>query len=155
MNAFVYTAWCSEIGTRWSLLDAPDLHVHASMTSENQFHCTRLYCYETKNLNISRLISKVCNNWVKFMVLFFGAEWAIAYDKMNWNERNRGYTMCQVGILVCYFCISRAKSFDVTSVRNTLSVSFDGQVFFDRRRSEHSCLYVKISPARSHHCAAL
>ena len=34
------TAWCSEIGSLWSL-DAPELH--ASVTSENQFHCTRLY----------------------------------------------------------------------------------------------------------------
>ena len=33
------TAWCSEIGSLWSL-DAPELH--ASVTSENQFHCTRL-----------------------------------------------------------------------------------------------------------------
>ena len=35
-----YTAWCSEIGSLWSL-DAPELH--ASVTSENQIHCTRLY----------------------------------------------------------------------------------------------------------------
>ena len=35
-----YTAWCSEIGSLASL-DAPELH--ASVTSENQFHCTRLY----------------------------------------------------------------------------------------------------------------
>ena len=37
------TAWCSEIGSLWSL-DAPELH--ASLTSENQFHCTRLYYVE-------------------------------------------------------------------------------------------------------------
>ena len=35
-----YTAWCSEIGSPWSP-DAPELH--ASVTSENQFHCTGLY----------------------------------------------------------------------------------------------------------------
>ena len=35
-----HTAWCSEIGSPWSL-DAPELH--ASVMSENQFHCTRLY----------------------------------------------------------------------------------------------------------------
>ena len=34
------TAWCSEIGCLWSL-DAPELH--ASVTSENQCHCARLY----------------------------------------------------------------------------------------------------------------
>ena len=34
------TTWCSEIGSLTSL-DAPELH--ASVTSENQFHCTRLY----------------------------------------------------------------------------------------------------------------
>ena len=34
------TAWCSEIGFLRSL-DA--LELHASVTSENQFHCTRLY----------------------------------------------------------------------------------------------------------------
>ena len=34
------TAWCSEIGPLRSL-DAPELH--ASVTSENQFHCTKLY----------------------------------------------------------------------------------------------------------------
>ena len=39
-SAVVRTAWCSEIGSLWSL-EAPELH--ASVTSENQFHCTRLY----------------------------------------------------------------------------------------------------------------
>ena len=34
------TAWCSEIGSLWSL-DSPELH--AWVTPENQFHCTRLY----------------------------------------------------------------------------------------------------------------
>ena len=34
------TAWCCEIGSLTSL-DAPELH--ALVTSENQFHCTRLY----------------------------------------------------------------------------------------------------------------
>ena len=34
------TAWCSEIGSLWSL-DAPELHT--SLTSENQFHCIRLH----------------------------------------------------------------------------------------------------------------
>ena len=34
------TDWCSEIGSLWSP-DAPELH--ASVTSENEFHCTRMY----------------------------------------------------------------------------------------------------------------
>ena len=34
------TAWCCEIGSLWTL-DASEFH--ASVTSENQFHCTRLY----------------------------------------------------------------------------------------------------------------
>ena len=36
------TAWCSEIGSLWSP-DAPELH--ASVMSEYQFHCTRLYVH--------------------------------------------------------------------------------------------------------------
>ena len=43
------TAWCSEIGSLTSL-DAPELHT--SVTSENQFHCTRLY------------------NWFKLVLVF-------------------------------------------------------------------------------------
>ena len=40
VSSCVCTAWCSEIGYL-TTLDAPELH--ASVTSENQFHCTRLY----------------------------------------------------------------------------------------------------------------
>ena len=36
------TAWCSEIGSLQSL-DVPELH--ASVASENQFHCTRLHLH--------------------------------------------------------------------------------------------------------------
>ena len=38
----VNRAWCSEIGSVWSF-DAPVLHASVIITSENQFHCTRLY----------------------------------------------------------------------------------------------------------------
>ena len=46
------TARCSEIGSLWSL-DAPELH--ASVTSENQFHCTRLYILGTTKTLLGRL----------------------------------------------------------------------------------------------------
>ena len=42
IHMYTYTVWCSEIGSLWSL-DAPELH--ASVTSENQFHCTRPYIH--------------------------------------------------------------------------------------------------------------
>ena len=41
------TAWCSEIGSLRSL-DAPELP--ASVTSENQFHCTKLYALQATSL---------------------------------------------------------------------------------------------------------
>ena len=40
MHVCKCTVWCSEVGSLTSL-DATELH--ASVTSENQFHCTRLY----------------------------------------------------------------------------------------------------------------
>ena len=42
-----YTAWCSEIGSLRSL-DAPELH--ASVTSEDQFHCTTLYMHHVLSI---------------------------------------------------------------------------------------------------------
>ena len=38
------TVWCSEIGSLTSL-DAPELHASVTLTSENQFHCTRRYMH--------------------------------------------------------------------------------------------------------------
>ena len=56
------TAWCSEIGSLRSL-DAPEFH--ASVTSENQFHCTSLYIPESRFMPV----------WVlgdgKNLILFF------------------------------------------------------------------------------------
>ena len=49
------TAWCSEIGSLWSL-DAPELH--ASVTSENQFHCTRLYTFWFRYIGINNINAK-------------------------------------------------------------------------------------------------
>ena len=52
----VCTAWCSEIGSLWSL-DAPELH--ASVMSENQFHCTKLYYAWASSVSlVSALLSE-------------------------------------------------------------------------------------------------
>ena len=69
------TAWCSEIGSLWSL-DAPELH--ASVTSENQFHCTRL-----------------CNRIFKSMLvlLYFFLKKKRSNTKMRTKEE---WTVCKI-----------------------------------------------------------
>ena len=42
IHTCTYTAWCSEIGSLTSLMHETQVHL---MTTENQFHCTRLYTH--------------------------------------------------------------------------------------------------------------
>ena len=58
--ACVCTAWCSEIGSLWSP-DAPELH--ASVMSEYQFHCTRLYVRVYVRVCVCHNEKKVPDKW--------------------------------------------------------------------------------------------
>ena len=61
------TAWCSEIGSLWSL-DAPELH--ASVTPGYQFHCTSLYKrFSSTRLKCSETSSKHFRTKVCFLLV--------------------------------------------------------------------------------------
>ena len=58
------TAWCSEIGFLMSLVHAIQVH---PLTSENQFHCTRLY--SCRSVRLQRRDSEEKQSSVTFPVL--------------------------------------------------------------------------------------
>ena len=65
---YIYTAWCSEIGSLTSL-DTPELH--APVTSGNQLHCTGLY-FSTNAADDYSHINLSCiflhSNWTNYVI---------------------------------------------------------------------------------------
>ena len=129
------TAWCSEVGPLWSL-DAPELH--ASVTSENQFHCTRLY---THTFTQAWMLSGHGKLWQRLVELFIAPlNWFRLWRNLGcwtiisgWNRAlqhsaNRVCCVamkkrCHVGIksmtgLLCLPQVSRKKLFTAT-IRTT------------------------------------